>query len=64
MKKYRLSLAVRNLLTSRCRTYCASVCIAGQRLVIPIEAPSYHYARLEAEAIVDDCGVLFDLVEA
>lgn len=64
MKKYNLSLAIRNLLTSRCRTYYASVYIAGRKLVIPIEAPNYHYARMEAEAILDDCGVLFDIIEA
>ena len=64
MKKYNLSLAIRNLLNSRCRTYYATVSIAGQRLVIPIEAPNYHYAREEAESIIDDCGILYDLVEA
>ena len=65
MKKHSLSRTINTLRlrAPRRRIYYASISIAGKHIAIPIDAPNYRCARAEAETIMDECGILFSIVE-
>ena len=38
------------------KTFYATLCVAGQTIRVPVDAPTYQHARATAETMADDCG--------